>query len=46
MRVILQNIKSFQITGISINLNGCENHFVKKYNDLSEEIIEPDDVIN
>lgn len=38
-------IKSFKITGISINLNGSENHLVKKYDDLSEEIIAPDDAL-
>ena len=35
---------SFKITGISIKLDGSENHLVKKYDEISEEIIFPEDI--
>ena len=36
---------SFKITGISINLDGTENHLVKKNDEVSEEIIVPEEFI-
>ena len=38
-------INSFKITGISINLNGSEQHLLKKNDEINEEIILPNDVI-
>ena len=38
-------INSFKITGISINLNGSEQHLVKKNDEICEEIILLNDVI-
>jgi len=38
-------INSFKITGISINLNGSEQHLLKKNDEINEEIILPSDVI-
>ena len=38
--------KSFKVTGISIKLDGTENHLVKKNEEFSDEIIEPDNLIN
>ena len=38
-------INSFKITQISINLNGSEQHLLKKTDEINEEIILPNDVI-
>lgn len=38
-------IKSFETTGISINLDGSEQHMVKKNDEIWQEIILPNDVI-
>ena len=36
---------SFKITGISINLDGSENYLVKKNDEVSVEIIVPDEFL-
>ena len=38
-------INSFKSTGISINLDGSEQHLVHKHAELCDEIIIPNDVI-
>ena len=44
--ITINNIRtSFKTTGISINLDGSEQHLIKKNNEIWEEIIFPNDVI-
>ena len=39
-------IGSFKITGISISLDGSENHLIKFYKELSDEIYIPSELLD